>query len=224
MWKKAVLFVLCVCLYGMCAHAEPSVNEKVYHIAPDTGKMLSRLEQKMSGIQTLQTNFVQEKKLAVFNQKIVLKGTMYLQKPTLFAWHVREPMRYSMIINGNMLCQWDEDTNMVQQISLAENPAFQVVIAQMKEWFSGKYTALLENYTITIPIKNPVTLEFIPRETTGIHSVINRVTIVFREDEQYIYQIYIEEKSGDSMLLTFVDTQLNDPINAAAWEVKPRVQ
>jgi hypothetical protein len=50
------------------------------------------------------------------------------------------------------------------------------------------------------------------------------VTVVFRKDERYIHQIFIEEKNGDSTLLTFVDTLLNIPVGAEAWEVKPRVQ
>ena len=224
MKQKAVLLVLCICLYRVCGYAELSGSEKVQHNASDINEVLGRLEEKISGMQTLQTGFIQEKNLAIFNQKVVLKGTVYMQKPALFAWHTEEPVRYSLIIKGNVVYQWDEDTNQVQRISLSKKPAFKTVIGQMRKWFSGVYTSLLGEYDVVILSDNPVSLKFIPRKTAVASDVISSVTVVFREDERYIYQIYIEEKSGDSTLLTFVDTLLNIPLDAAVWMAKPRVQ
>jgi len=66
-------------LVSLNGYAEQSVED-----------VLSRLEVKMSDIKTLQTGFVQEKNLAIFDRKIILKGKIFLQKPNLFAWHTKE--------------------------------------------------------------------------------------------------------------------------------------
>ena len=206
-----ILIALCMSLLSLNGYAEQGVED-----------VLSRLEEKMADIKTLETSFVQEKELAIFDRKIILKGKIFLQKPNLFAWHTEEPTRYSMIIRDDIISQWDEDIDQVQKISMKDNPAFQSVVGQMRKWLSGIYTSLLVEYNITVLKQNPVSLKFTPRENTAAYNIISYVRIVFREDERYLREIYIKEKGGDTTLLRFTNTLLNIPINVAAWEVKPR--
>lgn len=186
--------------------------------------VLSRLENKMAGTKTLKTDFVQEKELAVFKQKVVLKGSIYIEKPSRLAWHVNEPVKYIMIMSEDMISQWDEDTNKVQKISLSKNPAFEAAIGQMRIWFSGSYSPLMKDYEISLLREQPVSLKFIPKPATFAGNVIKSVTVDFRKDEQYINRIFIEEKSGDTTSLLFVDTRLNIPVEASAWKVAPVVK
>ncbi len=209
--KIIILIALYMSLFPLNVYAEQRVED-----------VLIRLEEKMSDIKTLQTGFVQEKNLAIFDRKIILKGRIFLEKPDLFAWHTEEPTRYSMIIRGDIILQWDEDIDQVQKVSMKDNPAFQTVVGQMRKWLSGIYMSLLEEYNVTVLGQKPVSLKFIPRENTMAYNIISYVRIVFREDERYLCEIYIKEKGGDSTLLRFNDTMLNTPINDAAWEVKPR--
>ena len=104
----------------------------------------------MSAVQTLKSGFVQEKRLAILEQPLVLKGTIFMEKPALFAWHVREPVRYSMVIRDEVVRQWDEDTQRVQTISLSKNPGFKIAIRQMRGWFSGAYRSMLGEYEVTV--------------------------------------------------------------------------
>ena len=224
MQKTVVLFILFLVMPVMHCYAEISDIKTHKNLDPDLYEVLHRLEDKTSEIRTLKTEFVQEKELAVFKKKIILKGMIFLRKPELFAWHIIEPLCYSMVIKGDILSQWDENTKKTQKISLSKNPAFQVAISQMKDWFSGKYTSMTENYNIIILKRKPVSLIFIPKINTIVSNVIESVRVIFRDDERYIHQIYIKEKSSNSTLLTFVNTQLNTPLEAAAWEVQPRVR
>ncbi len=104
---------------------------------------LNDLGKKVSDFTTLKTDFVQEKEMAMFKEKLVMKGRIYLQKPNKVAWHVDSPVRYSVLITDKLIRQWDEDTNKVQEISLAKNPIFQNVLNQLTVWFSGDYGSLL---------------------------------------------------------------------------------
>ena len=224
MQRALILLILFLFIPANYCYAEPSDIKTHKNLAPDLYEVLHRLEDKTSEIRTLKTEFVQEKELAVFKEKIILKGMIFLQKPELFAWHIIKPLSYSMVIKGDILSQWDENTKKTQKISLSKNPAFQVAISQMKDWFSGKYTSMTEDYNIIILKRKPVSLKFIPGKNTMVSNVIDSVTVTFRDDERYIHQIYIKEKSSNSTLLTFVNTQLNTPLEAAAWEVQPRVR
>jgi outer membrane lipoprotein-sorting protein len=224
MKKNGTLLILVLCLCWATAGAEPPTTEQAPAAPVDVDQALARLEARMSAVQTLQSGFVQEKRLAILDQPLVLKGTIFMEKPALFAWHVREPVRYSMVVRDEVVRQWDEDTQRVQTISLSKNPAFTMAIRQMRGWFSGAYESMLTEYEVTVLNEDPISLEFIPRQDSFAKAAIESVVVVFESDGRYFREIHIAERGGDSTLLTFVDTLLNAPIEPSAWKVEPRVR
>ena len=194
------------------------------YAAPDALTVLLRLEDKMSGVKTVEADFTQEKRLSVFSQPVTIKGKIFIQKPQLFSWHAQSPVRYSLLIKGDVIKQWDEESNQVQQFSLSRNPGFSIAIAQMKVWFSGAYVSLLKDYAVKIISQDPVILEFAPIQSNPAFGLIKGVKVSFEKDERYLQEIRIEEKNGDIAILTFFSVKLNMPIDPSAWEIKSNVQ
>lgn len=186
--------------------------------------MLRRLGENVSAFKSLKTNFVQEKNLAIFKNKIVLKGRIYLQKPSKIAWHVDEPVKYSVVITDKSIRQWDEDTNRVQEIALSGNPIFQNVLNQLTVWFSGDYVSLLKDYNVSMLQKSSLVFEFTPKENNAAGKIIKSITIGLRDDERYLKQIKILEISGDSTTINFKNTIFDVPFNSLDFEVKRRVR
>ena len=158
--------------------------------------------------------------MAMFKEKIVLKGRIYLQKPNKIAWHVDKPVRYSVLITDTFIRQWDEDSDQVQEISLTKNPIFQNVLNQLTVWFSGEYGSLLDGNEVRIVKRDPLMIECTPREKNIARKVIKNITITFRQDQTYLQQIRIRELSGDITTLNFVNTLLNAPLDKSSFEVK----
>jgi outer membrane lipoprotein-sorting protein len=186
----------------------------------DLSAFLNTLGKKASDFKTLKTDFIQEKEMALFKDKLVLKGRIYLEKPNKVAWHVDSPLRYSVLITDTVVRQWDEDTNQVQEISLTRNPIFQNVLNQLTVWFSGDYSSLIEINDVRIVTQEPLAIEFTPREKNIAKKVIKSITITFRDDQKYLRQIRIQELSGDVTTITFLNTLLNVPLDRASFEVK----
>jgi len=193
------------------------------HAESDTRIFLAKLEDNFSLINTICADFVQEKELSYFDKKIRIKGVMCFDKPDFFGWHVTEPIVYSMVINGKTIRQWDEETRKVQTIHVESNPALQIMIVRMREWFTGNFTGFLEDYDFTIENKDPVILVFVPKETSPVADFIEKVKIIFKEDESYIRQIEINEKGGDRDVLIFDDVVLNEPLNPGLRNVKDNI-
>ena len=216
MKKTAAIFLLFIGLLvnRLCAEASPGNIDVV----------LGNLQEKMSKVLTLQTDFIQEKNLALFKQKLTLKGKIFIQKPGMLSWRVFTPLRYSLVINGSQISQWDQDSNQVQTVSLAKNPSFQVAIQQMQNWFSGSYKSMQGDYQISLISKQPLKLEFIPKDKSISANFIQRVTVLFQDNQQYIQEINILEKNADSTLLVFINARLNQEIPLKAWEVKADVR
>jgi outer membrane lipoprotein-sorting protein len=189
----------------------------------DLPVFLQSIGKKASNFKTLRTEFTQEKKMVMFKEKLVMKGRIFLEKPDKIAWHVDSPLRYSVLITNKAIRQWDEDTNKVQEVSLAKNPIFQNVLGQLTVWFSGEYGLLLETNDIRVLKREPLVMEFIPRDNNVSKKIIKSITITFRADQNYLQQLRIQENSGDVTTINFIHTILNAPLNSKDFEVKGRV-
>lgn len=215
------LLVLIILLSGSQAFTAEHRN-----CGPGPSQMLPFLNQvgkKASDFKTLSTEFMQEKEMALFKDKLVIKGRIYLQKPDKIAWHVDSPLRYSVLITDKFIRQWDEDTNEVQELSLSKNPVFQNVIKQLTVWFSGEYGSLLETNDVNVLNCEPLTIEFKPRRNNMAKKIIKDITITFRADRTYLQVLRIRELSGDVTTIRFDNTILNAPIDNKHFEVKGHV-
>lgn len=190
---------------------------------PDLTVFLQSIGKKTSNFKTLKTEFTQEKKMVMFKEKLVMKGRIFLEKPSKIAWHVDAPLRYSVLITDKVIRQWDEDTNKVQEVSLAKNPIFQNVIGQLTVWFSGEYGSLLDTNDVRVVRREPLVVEFVPRDNNISKKVIKNITITFRADQNYLQQLRIQEISGDVTTINFKNTILNTPLDSSSFEVKGRV-
>ena len=218
--------VLCLAFCLLLQTVPVLADERPARVAQETADLkpfLDELGRKVSDFKTLKTDFTQDKEMAMFKDKLVLRGRIYLEKPNKVAWHVDAPLRYSVLITDKVIRQWDEDTNQVQEISLAKNPIFQNVLNQLTVWFSGDYSSLLEVNSVRIVKHEPLMIEFIPLEKNISKKVIKSITITFRDDKKYLQQLRIQEVSGDVTTIHFTNTLLNAPLDSGSFEVKGHV-
>ena len=216
--RAAVKLALGGCMLGLFVPVAAAADAP----APvPLGDVLRRLETTFSGITNVTTRFIEEKELSILKRKVILKGHIAVRQPDGFAWHVDEPLRYSMIVTGKTISQWDEESDKVQQASLAANPVIQIVAQQFRMWFSGQYSGLTNTFEVAVTSAAPLTMEFVPRADAVPQKAVRRVTVVFREDEQYLKTITIEEASGDRTRMTFLDTLINVSPDPDDWKVRP---
>lgn len=222
MTRNSVFFIALVAafLVAVCLSGRASAADREQEPA-DMAAFLRDLGKGVSDFTTLKTEFVQEKEMAMFREKLVMKGRIFLQKPNKVAWHVDSPVRYSVLITDKLIRQWDEDTDKVQEISLVKNPIFQNVLNQLTVWFSGDYSSLLTINDVHRLQTDPIVLEFVPLQNNPARKVIKSITITFRNDRKYLKQIRIREQGGDVTSINFHNTLLNVPLDKDSFEVRP---
>ena len=187
--------------------------------AEPAADLLGPMEQAMADVRTVKTAFVQEKKMALFNHPLVTRGSIWVEPPHRLLWRVESPMRYALALDGSRIRQWDGETGKTTSLSLDGNPVFAAVTEQLNAWFGGRYGLLAQDYDVERQAAAPATFTFVPKPTAPSAKMLESVTVVFREDARYIASIRIADRGGDVTTLTFVDTELNVPLDPKAWEL-----
>jgi len=188
-------------------------------LSPHDQEILNVLEEQFRGIETVKTDFTQEKTLAIFDKPMILKGWIALDHTGRFAWHVQKPLRYALVVSDGIISQWDEDSGKIQKMRLSKNPVLEVVFEQLTRWFSGQYAALADKYMIVILQDKPAVISFTPKPDALEHKVIKQVLISFDDDEKYLKEIAIDEISGDKTKLIFYDTLINQSLPSTTWRI-----
>ena len=204
--RRVGWFVGWLAVHAVCA-AEPAAD------------VLGEIEQAMADVRTVKTAFVQEKKMALFNHPLVTRGSIWVEPPHRLLWRVESPMRYALALDGSRIRQWDGETGKTTSLSLDGNPVFAAVTEQLNAWFGGRYGLLAQDYDVERQAAAPATFTFVPKPTAPSAKMLESVTVVFREDARYIASIRIADRGGDVTTLTFVETELNVPLDPKAWEL-----
>ena len=183
----------------------------------EVGEALASITQQMADLKSVQVDFVQEKKMAIFSSSIVMKGSLTWERPDSFAWRIASPIEYAIIMRQGMARQWEGEHNTVQEFKMSANPVLRVASQQLQRWFSGNYQQLASEYDVSLVSRQPMALTCMPHKDSPEAGFIKRVSIQFREDLRYINRITIEEVSGDQTDIHFENARLNVTIPDDAW-------
>ena len=104
-------------------------------------EFLERLKQETSHIQSIESDFTQEKYLDVFSEKIKSEGRFYYRQPNKIRLDYSSPFPYLMVINADRLKIVSEGKPTV--INLGSNQ----MMKEMREMLSACMTGNLDNFS-----------------------------------------------------------------------------
>lgn len=180
--------------------------------AQDLDAVLDRLQDKAAHIATIQSRFVQEKHLSLFDAPVVSRGLFYYQRPDSMRFEYLEPARMGLVVDRGTARRITREGVSREGSRLAEIAAEQVMA-----WARFDRAALAERYQMALAGRNPVRLALIPR-SAALARHIPRITVTFAQDERSVDSIRLDEDGGDHTLIRFTDTEINADLPDAAFK------
>jgi outer membrane lipoprotein-sorting protein len=202
------------------SEAHPPEAREALTVAPL--KVLSRVQENLGKIESVQADFDEEKYLAVLNHPVKFRGSFVLKLPDQMIFIVREPALYAVRVDGETVSQWDKDTGNLQVIHLAGDPGYKAASEQIQAWILGNFQALAQSYDVYIVRQEPLSLRFVPKAASVIAKVIKNVEVTFNKDETNIDSMVIRETSGDRMTFRFHHPLVNERIAKGSWDIPPK--
>jgi len=146
-------------------------------------------------------HFVERKELALLDQPLETRGTMYFVPPDRLARHTEAPGASTLIIDGDRLLFRDEAGG--DDVNLASNPLARVFVDNFIVLFNGDLEELKRRYETGFATHgDDWTLTLQPRDVP-----LNRLiaSITLHGDASGMREMVLLEKAGDRTTTTFAD-------------------
>ncbi len=182
---------------------------------------LRRVEASMAEVRSVRATFVQTRRSPLFDQPLVLRGDLGFVRPARFAWRVRDPMPYALVLDEGRFRQWDGETRQVQEGKVAGNPILGTVVDKLTSFFAGRYLNLTNDFVVTVAVDQPLVLQCQPRPGSPAAAMGQTLRIRFRADERYVAGLEIADAQGGVTDIVLEHTELNADLPAGFWKVPP---
>ncbi len=170
---------------------------------------LHNYAQKISTVQTLQSNFIEEKHLALLDQPIQSQGTLaFDKKAQKLRWQYQIPFENGFLIEKDRSYRLQAHTK-----KPIESAMGRMFINEMLVWLTLDFDSLQKNYHIT---HEGTQITFTP--LLKEHKIVKKITVWLDEkDPRIVTQVKMEEPSGDFIVWKFNHTQINPPLSAEVF-------
>jgi outer membrane lipoprotein-sorting protein len=161
-------------------------------------------------INSVQSNFTQEKNLSLLEEKITSEGKFWYKKDDKVRLEYQTPFRYLMILNGDQMIVRDEQKE--SRISTHSNKLFQQINRIVMGCVNG---SILDSKDFTSQIyQNDKTylLSMAPNSKT-LKEFFQTIQVSVDKKDWSVLGITMIEPGGDNTVIKFTDRVLNGNLN-----------
>jgi outer membrane lipoprotein-sorting protein len=200
--KFILIGFTCLTLHTMAQH--PSIPMK------DVAGFKERLVNMTGKVNTIESDFIQEKNLSILSNTIVSKGHFCYRKTNNIRWEYTQPYQYLIIISNNKIFikedknqkQYDIQSNkMFQEMNKFINGCIQGDILKNEQDYKIGYFEDEKNYFVSL----------VPK-AEAMRRMLNEVQIWFNRNDLTVSRINMVESGGDYTKIDFVNKELNTEI------------
>nr|WP_320050711.1 outer membrane lipoprotein carrier protein LolA [uncultured Desulfuromonas sp.] len=183
----------------------------VFAAEPLPQEMADDIRQSAAGVETLSSQFVQEKFLSMFAETLTSNGQFYYERPDRLRWELTTPVGSGFVLNGDHGERWHERVAGSEPFRLEDDPAMSLIAEQLFAWARADLAWLQEHYQIELIGVEPICLRLTPPEGQG-RAFLDHLLIQFSESAAYVTEVEIHEQDGDYTRIRFSQTQVNAPL------------
>lgn len=172
--------------------------------------ILSEVLKRTANINTLKTNFVQEKKINFLKNPIKTSGHLYFAKGAnnsySLLWEYNAPAASGMWFHNTTAWIWTQSRANLRKSEGHESRFMNTMKEQMLFWLKINPQEIERLYTLEA--LSEYTIKLRPK----YKDMFKSITVTFNDDLLSLKVLTLEENQGDTTTLSFFDTEYNCPI------------
>ena len=183
----------------------------------DTAAFKQKMEAQSKLINTLESDFIQEKYLSVMSEKIVSKGHFHFKKANMLRWEYTNPYSYLIAINKDKM--FIKDNGKVSKYDINSNKMFKSINEMMINTVQGN---LLDNKDYKAKFyeneKNYL-LELSPTQK-GAKDFLKVIQLYIDKTDYSVVKVKMIEPGDDYTSIEFSNRKTNQAISDEKFIIK----
>lgn len=160
-------------------------------------------------IQSVKSDFIQEKTLFALTEKITSQGKFWFKKNNKVRLDYIAPFTYRMVINGDKVLVKDDHKE--NRINVRSNKLFQQINKIMLDCMQGNILESKDFVTRVFENESSYLLELTP-VSKSLKDFFQNIVLVVEKKDYSVRSMALNEPSGDKTLMTFTNKSINAPL------------
>lgn len=188
-----------------------------YSNMKDEAAFRTQFKETSRKINTIQSDFIQEKNLSLLDDRITSRGKFWFRKENAVRMEYTTPFQYLMVVNGTDV--YIKDSKKENRMSSRSNKLFQQINRIMIDCVNGN---ALESKDFTVKLFSGASdhlAELTPVEK-NLKSMFRSINIIIDKKDLSVSRVEMYEPSGDNTIIRFVNRQMNVNLADALFAVR----
>ena len=177
-----------------------------FKLVDDAAAFRQRFATVASAINTLRSDFTQEKKLSLLSERIRSNGSFMFKRPDKVRMEYVKPFPYLMVINKDKV--YVKDNGRENVINAGSSKVFQQVNAVMLQSMNGTLLSNPDFKSQAFEGANAWLVELVPLNA-NMKKLFDRILIQLSKKDMTALRIELREPGGDETIITYSNRETN---------------
>jgi len=188
-----------------------------YKPVKDTLAFKQKMEAQSKLVNTIESDFTQEKYLSVMSEKIITKGHFLFKKVNMLRWEYTTPLKYLIAINKDKM--YIKDNGKVSKYDINSNKMFKSINEMMVNTVQGNLLTSKDYKAKYYENEKFYLLELTPLQK-GAKDFLKVIQLYIDKTDYAVVKVKMIEPSDDYTMIDFTNRKTNQPIGDEKFIVK----
>jgi outer membrane lipoprotein-sorting protein len=177
------------------------------------------MQQRMSTLETLSSEFEQIRHLDFMDQPIRNKGTFHYKKPHHIRWNIGSTDQNSLILDDKFAYQIQEGKS--RKMALQSNRGFKPLQQLLQRNTLDNNLFNEEAFSFSFFKQGQkVRIEMVPKDK-NLSALFEKIEVIVDAKTYLIQELKLLEKAKNVTLITFQHQQINGSLPSSTFQIKP---
>lgn len=180
-------------------------------------QVLKEISVAAASTKTMQCDFVQTKSLKMLGDKMISKGQMWCQNPSLLRWQYNTPYNYTFILNGNTVKIAKGKRR--DTIDINKNKMFKEIARIMMNSVLGNVLTDKKDFSASVIARDRYYIVTLVPQKKEMKQMFKSILLHFDTVLKVVTKVEMIEKNGDNTVIQLNNIKVNKPINASVFKI-----
>jgi outer membrane lipoprotein-sorting protein len=209
-FKRNSCCLIGLIFFALLVYGINPVNAQNYTPVKNIVEFKRLYAEKSAGMNTLKSDFIQEKSISMLKNKIISEGIFIYKKDSRLRMEYTKPYTYLFLMDSDKIVI--KNSQKTSGVSANSNKLFKMISRMTIDCVTGNILNSKE-YTIKVSENSKnYYLDLVPRQKL-IKSLFDRIDILISKTDFTVDRIEMKESSGDNTVLIFSNKRINNPVS-----------